>query len=453
MLEDRFTIFAAGLFPGKNKVFMEELCKRFRVITIQGFYFEPSPKYKPEVVEDLLPKEEQNIKETDIVFLMHELMNSLKLNLGGISTRFSEVSISHAELNTFYPICKAAISMAFLFKKLIKHIKIDMVVSNADYSGMRRPIVIEARRHGIPTLNIEHGYFAMAPLPFALKDPKKHSAWFAISDFVNLDNELEKTHWEENLKLNNIKTPVKFIVNGTPNDNSFDSTLTRERASKELKLKADKFNITIAGTWNEAHHPSTIIDGQIAHANYFIEVLKTLKKFENSDFQIIIKLHPAFSDKNLFSDFTHYLKHFLESINLVVELVTNHNLEEIIAVSDLLICPHASSLLWEFFLADVPGITFPLQGFCDLYDVNKLNVSNPLFEKKCMQYVFNEHELENAIKYYRVQENREQYKKDAMELRKKYSINSTSAREKSENICNWMSDYLQKNGTGVKQDF
>lgn len=447
MLDDRPTIFAAGLFPGKNKVFLEELCKRFRVITIKGFYFEPSETLKPELAEDLLPKEELNIPETEIVFLMHELLDGLRLDLKEISPDFSDIDIEREELDSFYPICKSVISMAFVFKKLVNYIKIDMVVCNADYSGMRRPIIMEARRLGIPTLNIEHGYFAMAPLPSALKDPQKHSAWFAISDFVNLDNELEKIYWEESCKLNNINTPTQFIVNGTPNDNSFDCNLSRKAALESLNLESGKFNIVVAGTWNEAHHPSTIIEGQIAHANYFIDVLTTLGEIEHTDFQIILKLHPAFSNKELFSDLTQYLNRFLKSNNLKVPLITNHSLDKIIALSDLLICPHTSSLLWEFFLADVPGVVFPMPSLYELYDVDKLNTSNVLFESQCMHYVFNQTELINIVNYYTQTENQKKHKKNATDLKKRYRINSISAREKSDHICNWMLDYFQKDQT------
>ncbi len=196
MNDSRGTIFFAGLFPGKNQVLLEELCKRFRVITLKGFYFE-SGQWKPELAEEIIPEEELIIQEVEIVFLMNELLTFLDRDLKRLAPEFSESPISLNELHSFYPMCKVAISMAFVFKKLIEYVKIDLVISNADYSGMRRPITIEAKKLGIPTLNIEHGYFAMSPGAGALIAPEKHSAWFDASDFINLDNELEKKYWEQ----------------------------------------------------------------------------------------------------------------------------------------------------------------------------------------------------------------------------------------------------------------
>jgi len=68
------TIFAVGLFPDKNKNFLGNLCKRFRVIMLRGQCFDPGGKYSPEAVEDLLPEEDQQLKSQEFNWELYRCM-------------------------------------------------------------------------------------------------------------------------------------------------------------------------------------------------------------------------------------------------------------------------------------------------------------------------------------------------------------------------------------------
>lgn len=444
---ERKTIFSVGLFPDLNKQLMQHLCQEFRVITFQGHAFEPTPGVKPEVVEDILGADELRLDYEEAFWEIGQFFEFTKSEIEKFFPDSSKPPLGRSEYKSFHASCFSAFVLAQLFRKLAEKVKIDMVVSNADYSGRRRPVIIEAKKLGIPTFNIEHGFFAATPAPSTLKSKSAYSNWFAISDYVNLDNNLEKEHWEALYSYGDVGESVSFVVNGTPNDLSFDPAISKTEALKSLDLKDEQFTVTVASTWIEAHQPSTVIDGQIDHTEFFKTTLRALAELKkaNEKIQVIIKLHPAFARNSVWSDTVSYLERFADSMGLRIDLIACAKLSEIIAASDLMICPHASSLLWEFFLGDKPGIVLPMPSFYDKYDAGKLNDSNILFREKCMKYVFDQDGLVAAIHYYMNKKNYSEYVAAAHAVRKEKDIRLLTVDEKCQNICRWIEEFLSDN--------
>lgn len=444
----RKTIFSVGLFPGLNQQLMQHLCQEFRVITFQGHAFEPAPGVKPEIVEDILGEDELRLDYEEAFWEMGQFLEFTKSEIEKLFPDSSKPPLGRREYKGFHASCVSAFVLAQLFRKLAEKVKIDMVVSNADYSGLRRPVIIEAKKLGIPTFNIEHGFFAACPAPSALKSKSAYSSCFAISDYVNLDNNLEKEYWEAQYSYGDVGDSVNFVVNGTPNDLSFDPAISKTEALRSLDLKDEQFTVTVASTWIEAHRPSNIIAGQVDHAEFFKTTLRALAELRKSNekIQVIIKLHPAFARNPVWSDTVSYLERFAESIGLRIDLIAYAKLSEVIAASDLMICPHTSSLLWEFFLGDKPGIVLPLSScYKDKYDIGKLNDSNILFREKCMKYVFDQDELVAAIHYYMNGKNHSQYIEAAHAIRKENDIQLLTVDEKCQNICRWIEEFLSDN--------
>ncbi|MCH9008162.1 CDP-glycerol glycerophosphotransferase family protein [candidate division KSB1 bacterium] len=259
---------------------------------------------------------------------------------------------------------------------------------------------------------------------------------------------MEKEYWEAQYSYGDVGDSVNFVVNGTPNDLSFDPAISKTEALRSLDLKDEQFTVTVASTWIEAHRPSNIIAGQVDHAEFFKTTLRALAELRKSNekIQVIIKLHPAFARNPVWSDTVSYLERFAESIGLRIDLIAYAKLSEVIAASDLMICPHTSSLLWEFFLGDKPGIVLPLSScYKDKYDIGKLNDSNILFREKCMKYVFDQDELVAAIHYYMNGKNHSQYIEAAHAIRKENDIQLLTVDEKCQNICRWIEEFLSDN--------
>ncbi len=443
MAEQKKTVFATGLFPDKNRNLLENLCRHFRVIMLKQQAFPAAEGSLAEFAENVLAEEEL---QTDGQLFMWEFHKCIKFTEQKLADLFPEEnSLSKDEFESFLKTARTASWMAHIFKRLAEKIQIDMVVTNADYSVFRRPIVVEAKRLGIPTLDIEHGFFAMSPEPSVLVEESRGPSLLFLSDFVNVDNQIEKELWGKYQKIGFNKN-VKFLALGTPNDKSDGTTISKQEALHFLKLEPQKLTITLAGTWIEARYSSTAIASQLEHVEFFNGVLAALKKINaNREIQVIIKLHPAHSEKQVFHDAETYFKKYAESIGVKISLVTCQDLNHVLAASDLIICPHLSSVLWEGFLASVPGVVYPLPSFFfKTYQKEKLNESNPLFRKGLLKFVFSEQELIDSVDHYLQPENYQKYQQASEKLRCEKQIKNESADIKSRRICKWIQDFVDE---------
>lgn len=454
MAVQKKAIFAVGLFPDKNKNFLRNLCKRFRVIMLRGQCFDPGGKYFPEAVEDLLPDEDQQLKYEEYNWELYRCMKfteqQLRILLGGSD----QSELTKEEYERLSRTTSTASLIGHLFKKLTERIRIDMVVSNADYSVFRRPIVLEAKKMGIPTLNIEHGFFATTIEPSALIDKNRMPSLIFFSDFVNLDNQIEKEIWEKYYKLSSPGRHIQFLTLGTPNDESYDREISKIDAIKSLGLKQKKFTITVASTWIEARNASAPITGQIEHVEFFNRTLKCLRNLQQDQaIQVILKLHPAYSVKEVYEDAKLYLQRYAESIGLKVGLITCKHISKVIAASNLIISPHMSSVLWEGVMAGIPGLLFPIPSFYfRTYRKEKLNESNELCRRGVLRFVFNEQELMEKISYYLDKKNYTKFKRDVVKLCADKQISFEPVEEKSRRICDWIERFLSaKASPEVKQ--
>ncbi|MFQ5652121.1 MAG: hypothetical protein ACE5IY_19500 [bacterium] len=439
------TLFLAGLFPDKNREILSQLCRHFRVIMLRGHNIARGRSPQPEIAEDLLGEQDQLQEHDEIFWQVHKLLQHTELELKRLFQNQKATPLTYEEYSSLYHISLSARYMAYIFNRVADRVKIDMVICNADYSASRRPIVVEAKRRGIPTLDLEHGFAAAGPGVSALRCQEKPTTLSFASDYVNLDNELEREYWQGYYQAAGLADRIKFVVNGTPNDVSYDDSIDPQTARQGLGLNPNMFTITLASTWVEAHRPSVLFEAQLDHAEYFKTVLACIAEVRRScAIQLIIKMHPAFARNPVWTDAVNFLNQVARRLDTRIDLMTLADLSEIIAASDLLICPQASSLLWEFFLADTPGIVLPMPSFYfKAFDKEKLNDSNLLFKRACMQFVFSPDELKQAIRHYMDPQNYKAYQKRAQELRREKNIRALTVAQKCENICNWVRAFLE----------
>ena len=409
--------------------------------------FDPGGKYLPEAVEDLLPDEDQQLNYREFNWELYRCIKFTELQLRTLLGESAQSQLTKEEYEQLFRTTGMASLMGYLFKKLTERIKIDMVVSNADYSVYRRPIVLEAKKLGIPTLDIEHGFFATKLEPAALIDKNRMPSLIFFSEFVNLDNQIEKEIWEKYYKLSEPGRHIQFLTLGTPNDESYDRDISKNDAIKSLGLEQKKFTVMVASTWIEARNASVPITGQIEHVEFFNRTLECLRNFQQDQaIQVILKLHPAYSTKEVYKDAKLYLQRYAESIGLKVGLITCKHISKVIAASNLIISPHMSSILWEGVMADIPGILFPIPSFYfKTYRKDKLNESNILGRRGILRFVFNEQELMEKINYYLDSKNYSKFKRDVVKLCADKQIGFESVEVKSRRICDWIEKFLSAN--------
>lgn len=438
------TIFVLGLFPDRNKTLMKHLCQNFRVITVRDHFYEVPPGFRPEIAEDIIGYDDSQFPHDTFSWEMYQGLKFTEKQLPKLVDCEDNTLLEKKEIVNIHEYGFKAFRLAYIFLKLAEKTRIDMVIVNADYSVFRRPAVIEAKRLGIPTLDIEHGFYAAMPETRALKSKSSMQGLFFVSDYINLDNQIEKEIWKEYYTTAGIEHVKDFLTHGTPNDVTNNYSLTKEAAADALKIDKEKFTITVAGTWLEARIPSSLFVGQLEDAEYYKTVFRALRQIlDRKDIQIIVKLHPAFEKQRYFPEATNFFSKLSERTDVEVTLVTCDRLSEVIAVSDLIICPNPSSLLWECFLSYVPGLILPLPSIFDLkYDRKKLNSSNILTRNGCIRYVFDESDLTEAIQHFMEPSNYKIYKRKNEEIRKQKNIKLRTVDEKCQNICDWIKETI-----------
>ena len=441
-------VFVLGFFPDKSQALLKRLCENFNIIMFESQFAKSLRDLGVQTLEEIIELSQLEFPQAEFSWEIHQTVNQIEEQLAKlISGGEKKAALYESEFMTINKVAFSIYWRAFVFRQLLDKIDLDLLLVNADYSCTRRPMVIEAKSKGIPVLDIEHGFFAMEPEPKVLHKNFLPSTPY-ISDFVNLDNDLEKVFWDEHYESSELNEHVSFVVNGTPNDISFDNNLKKEDALTALNLRPDKFTLSLIGSWIEARIPSYVFKAQIEQVEFYKFVFQGLKNFpRKNDIQFIVKLHPAFATKQVFEDSTNYLKHLAQECGLEDVLLTCTGLSEVLSGSDMLIASNRSSVLWEAFLASVPAFIYPTESVVNyMFKKGTLNNCNALFQKGAMKYVTNVEQFQNAVEFYLQRENLEAHKSLCKKLFKELNIEPLSAKEKSERLCDWINTLLESPG-------
>ncbi|MCH7675933.1 hypothetical protein IH879_13405 [candidate division KSB1 bacterium] len=446
-------VFVLGFFPDKSQVLLKKLCENFSIIMFESQFAKSLSDLGVQTLEEIIELSQLQFPQAEFSWEIHQTVNQVEEQLGNlISGGKKKAALYESEFMTINKVAFSIYWRAFVFRQLLDKIDLDLLLVNADYSFTRRPMVIEAKSRGIPVLDIEHGFFAMEPEPKVLNENFLPATPY-ISDFVNLDNDLEKAIWDEHYESSELNGHVTFVVNGTPIDISFDNNLKKEDALTALNLCPDKFTLSLIGSWMEARIPSNLFKAQIEQVEFYKFVFQGLKNFpRKNDIQFIVKLHPAFATKQVFEDSTNYLKHLAQECGLEHVLLTCTGLSEVLSGSDMLIASHRTSVLWEAFLASVPAFIYPAESAVKyMFKEGKLNSCNILFQKGAMKYVTTAEEFKNAVDFYLQQENLKEHKALCKKLFDEFNIKPLSAKEKSEKICGWIKTFLESPGVDAAE--
>ena len=446
------------LIPQMNRTFFHYLCKNFRVYAVKGLYDDFAKLYGEEdllnlevkLVDDIVRMDEDRVGEL-ISHRVNDYLGYLEGKMPDVLGPQITPSLGRDDVSSAGRTAYGVLRGAMVFRELTNHVTIDLVIVNSDWIHTRRAIVLEAKRLGIPTLNIEHGHYSLQPEYDAFK--RRPELRF-VSDIVNLDNEIELSIIKEYYDRSGFGEDKTFVVNGTPNDLSHDRTITPMVAREKLKLKADSFVITVGASWLPMMAASFAFRRQIELVDTYRSILKVLKRLEETNrIEVIIKLHPKSSYTGSFSDEKKYLEVMAKDLGVSVALITDQDLPDVLAATDLLVCTGLSSVLWDAAAASIPGIRYLQPGYVrENFHQDLLQTKNPFFHADCAHYVFSENELLEKVEHYLDEKNYIAFQKRIEATRKKFKVEDQLVEEKCERICEWVKSYLTNKAANAQTD-
>ncbi len=249
------------------------------------------------------------------------------------------------------------------FRAFLAEHPVDLVISGSDFSSHSRVIARVARRLGLPTLDIEHGFFFSRLTGDWCRVRGRMPLLFA-SEHVNLDNALEKELLEHEQALFPRRDPgeaSEFLALGTPIDTVATQELPREQALARLGLDPARPQVLLGGSWIEARTANMLLGAQVDAMDLYEDLFRSLaaRPFGRQA-QLTIKLHPADCRADVLPGVTAAYEDLARRHGLPAPLVLGDALAEAMSACDVLVTPSFSSILYDAFLMGKPSVVvFP----------------------------------------------------------------------------------------------
>jgi hypothetical protein len=245
------------------------------------------------------------------------------------------------------------------FRVFTQHHPVDLVVSGSDYASHSRVIALAAREMGIPTLNLEHGFF-FNQIASEYRHARGRMPQIFASEYVNLDNDLEK-EWFEQERSRFPHQDTRFLSLGTPVDSVASRTLSRSEATAALGLDPDKVQVMLAGSWLEARSAQMLVAAQVDTVDLYEDLFRSLAADDfRHRLQLTIKLHPADARPDVLPWVVAGLADLAEGCGLVRPLILSDRLPEVLGAADVVLALGYSSVLFDAFLLGKPSVAvFP----------------------------------------------------------------------------------------------
>ena len=437
------TVLAVDLLTRRNVTFVRYLLQNFRLIMFYSADWKEMFGDQIIFVEELMKDSIPDIKK-DFDWEFYQYARFLEQQLYDYlpNDRKELQNLSLTEYQKEYDKSYASFERGQLFKLFIKRYPIDLVITNYDSLAMRRPPVIEARKAGIPTLNLEHGFFGLRMNPEYCPSGTDFDLHF-ISEYENFDNEYEKRIWESYAALSFQKYPINFLAFGTPNDVSIDSSITRSDASRFLGIPEEKFVVTVINSWSRMQDPSAFLYG----LDYEVKIMRIfldeyVKVCNNKNDYLVFKIHPFLRDSNALPDITRFLESEAKKRGITHLLITANDLDQVLACTNLILTYSESSVLWEAFMGNIPSVIYHHDN--KKWTQERLEKANPLFEAGCVRHALLVTQIGEWISHYKVDKNYTRYKQSAIELKERLGITEVSVEDKCKRLCDWIKEKLSK---------
>lgn len=348
------TLLLNGLMPERQETFIRTLGRHHTVTGTRLTSFQSDPQvrflpYNPDTLlaGSLLGREIQDRQGDECRELAASLAADIVHSpLGPESGWKLDDALVHELVR---PKVAAMLLDEARFRVFLEENPVDMVISGSDYSSHSRVIARTARAMGLPTLNLEHGFFFTRTAPDHVRTHGWMPAFFS-SEYVNLDNALEvELLAAEQALFTQQKT--NFLALGTPISTVADQTLPRSEAAAALGLDGGKTIVAVMGSWQEGRNVQKLVADQVETIALYEDLFTTLAASPlSTQIALVIKLHPADQRPDVLPGVVAGFQALAERCGLARPLITADKLPEVLSAADVIVTTGFSSVQYDAFL-------------------------------------------------------------------------------------------------------
>lgn len=440
------TIYINGLMLDRSQVFLRHLAANFHVIgdglgPLQGEVglnvsdpFALAGVLTPDEAVDL----EQSINDETMALARQLEADVLAVDLGPSGQWNLPGSYTQ---NTLRPkVARLLKTQAHLKLVHAKH-PIDMLISGADYGSHARVMARTARQMGIPTLNLEHGFF-FNQIRWEFYRVKRHMPMFFASEYVNLDSPLEVELFEE-LLANFPDQGTKFLGLGTPVDTVVGQGMTRDEARQALGISKSKKVVTLVCRWIESHSISCLIRGQVNTIDVFEDLFRSLAADDrHHELELLIKLHPAEARPDVMPGVQACLENMASQFGLPAPRVFGDQLPEVLTAADIVTSIGFSSVLFDVFQMGKATVVLTPAFLVPSRKPDWRQRGNIPLEAGVMEIAEDASDLWRRVGDWLTPVRQDKLARDVSNLNEKYDLRYRSVEEKSEKIIQWIRAFL-----------
>lgn len=358
------TIYLNGVMLDRCEVFVTQLARKFRV-ALPGWsaagadpdlhLINPLAVLPPRTESEVHEHAQQVVDQTAV------LADSLAADLTALDVGFEpdwRVPGDFIQEN-LVPRINELLTRESDFRRFHAQQPVDLVISGADYGSQARVVVLAARQLGVPTLNLEHGFF------FSRFDSERVTEKSVLptvftSDYANLDNALEVAGFARDADRFGL-TNSRFLSLGTPVETVCAACTSREEAVNSLGLDGQKKCVLLLGSWIEARAVDNLIAGQLETIAAYEDLLRSLAASGiGPEVELLIKLHPVEAHPAVLPGVKAALERIAVGLGLPVPHVHGARLAELLSAADVVVSLGFSSLMFDAFLLGKPSVVLAL---------------------------------------------------------------------------------------------
>jgi hypothetical protein len=440
------TIFVNGVMPDRCGVFLQFMAQRFKVASPvlanpagrSDLHFINSLKaVGASSGEELSARDEQVSRETTI--LTAQVKRDLAFALPGVD--FDDPDQLEVIRQKVRPRVERVLDGVSHFRRFHALSPVSMVVSGSDYGSHSRGVVLAAKEMGIPTLNVEHGFF-FTRFDWDLIDGPGVLPTLFTSDFANLDNELEvEIFSREAAHFPHVET--KFLSLGTPLGGSSARNLDPRESAAALGLEEGKKHVLILGTWIETRALNSVVRGQVDLIDTYEDLFRSLARSTAlGEIDLVIKVHPADGHPEVFEGVKAGLQKMAAGFGLPRPLILADRLPEALSACDVAITLGFSSVLFDIFQLEKQAVVMIPDFLVPSSRENWQTDLGVALRSKVLTVVENGSEAWAQVVSGFLPENKATFQLAVDGLKKKYNLDDRTVVEKSAAIIRWMEEYL-----------
>jgi len=443
------TVYLNGLMPGRSRTLIRALCREFRVVGTGYQIINDDPDinvHEPaDIVGEFVFAGNQDFLKnivTQAEILSENLSRDVSISPLGPAEGWVMNKDKQAQM--ILPKVAHLLHQTQVFREFHAQEPVHMLISGADYSSHSRPIVLAARELGVPTLDIEHGFF-FSMMHSDFRPDKGRMPILFSSEYVNLDNSLEVSLISDRLsncpaispELLSLGTPALTVANEAPD---------QQKARKNLGLDNDRKQVLLLGSWIEARMVGSLITGQLDTIKLYTDLFASLARSDvHQEMDLMIKLHPADCTLQVLPHVSACLVDLAEQAGLPAPTIYTDQLADILGAADVVMSISWTSVLWDAFLLDKPAVIVPPNYLTESLKPGWREKGNVSLSEGVVRAAENADEawqfVDECLK--------PEYKKIQTEkwdrMRQKYNLIDKSIEQKSQDITQWIVNFSESN--------